>query len=72
MLILTLAIIAVRHRRRSQQPLALPMVLLLLVVFQALLGMWTVTLQLKPVIVMAHLLGGFATLSLLWWLFLSG
>lgn len=72
LLILTLAIIAVRHRRRSQQPLALPMVLLLLVVFQALLGMWTVTLQLKPVIVMAHLLGGFATLSLLWWLFLSG
>ncbi len=72
LLILTLAVIAMRHRRRSQQPLALPILLLLLVIFQALLGMWTVTLQLKPVIVMAHLLGGFATLSLLWWLFLSG
>jgi cytochrome c oxidase assembly protein subunit 15 len=39
--------------------------LLGLVIFQAALGMWTVTLLLKPVVVMAHLLGGFATLSLL-------
>jgi len=39
--------------------------LVALVVFQALLGMWTVTLLLKPVIVTAHLLGGMATLALL-------
>jgi cytochrome c oxidase assembly protein subunit 15 len=39
-----------------------------LIVFQALLGMWTVTLLLKPVIVMGHLLGGMSTLALLWWL----
>ncbi|MEO6064245.1 MAG: COX15/CtaA family protein, partial [Lysobacterales bacterium] len=39
-----------------------------LIVFQALLGMWTVTLKLKPVIVMAHLLGGVATLALLVWI----
>ncbi len=39
-----------------------------LIVFQALLGMWTVTLKLKPVIVMAHLLGGMATLALLVWI----
>ncbi len=71
LLILMLAVIAVRHRRHPSQPLMLPVVLLLLVIFQALLGMWTVTLQLKPLFVMAHLLGGFATLSLLWWLFLS-
>ncbi len=44
--------------------------LLALVAFQALLGMWTVTLQLKPLIVTAHLLGGFATLAWLWWLLL--
>lgn len=37
------------------------------VVFQGLLGMWTVTLLLKPLIVSGHLLGGLATLSLLWW-----
>lgn len=44
--------------------------LLALIAFQALLGMWTVTLQLKPLIVTAHLLGGFATLAWLWWLLL--
>jgi cytochrome c oxidase assembly protein subunit 15 len=38
-----------------------------LVVFQGLLGMWTVTLLLKPLVVSAHLLGGLATLALLWW-----
>lgn len=42
--------------------------LLVLVIFQALLGMWTVTLLLKPVIVTAHLLGGMATWALLVWL----
>lgn len=36
-----------------------------LVVFQALLGMWTVTLLLKPAIVTAHLLGGMATWAIL-------
>jgi cytochrome c oxidase assembly protein subunit 15 len=46
----------------------LPWVLLALLVFQALLGMWTVTLLLKPLIVTLHLLGGLATLALLWWL----
>ena len=33
-------------------------------IFQALLGMWTVTLLVKPAIVTAHLLGGMATLKL--------
>lgn len=37
----------------------------LLVILQALLGMWTVTLNLIPLVVMAHLLGGFFLLSLL-------
>jgi cytochrome c oxidase assembly protein subunit 15 len=37
----------------------------LLVMFQGALGMWTVTLLVKPVIVMSHLLGGLATLSFL-------
>lgn len=39
--------------------------ILLLVVLQAALGMWTVTLNLLPLVVMAHLLGGFSLLSLL-------
>ena len=37
-------------------------------ILQGLLGMWTVTLLLKPLIVVLHLLGGLATLSLLAWL----
>jgi cytochrome c oxidase assembly protein subunit 15 len=36
-----------------------------MVVFQALLGQWTVTWQLMPIVVMGHLLGGLATLALL-------
>ncbi|MFJ1268913.1 heme A synthase [Legionella lytica] len=39
-------------------PWHLPAALLVLVVFQAALGMWTVTLKLLPVVVMGHLLGG--------------
>jgi heme a synthase len=41
---------------------------LMVVIVQAILGMWTVTWLLKPVVVMSHLLGGLATLSLLTWL----
>ena len=41
--------------------------LLGLVMFQGALGMWTVTLLLKPLIVDAHLLGGMTILSLLFW-----
>jgi heme a synthase len=43
----------------------------LLVLFQATLGMWTVTMLLKPAIVTAHLLGGMAILALLVWMALS-
>ncbi|KTD55390.1 COX15/CtaA family protein [Legionella quateirensis] len=39
-------------------PWHLPLALMVLVVFQAALGMWTVTLKLLPVVVMGHLLGG--------------
>lgn len=52
-------------RRGPGQPLRLPLALLALVVLQAAFGMWTVTLKLWPQVVTAHLLGGFATLSLL-------
>jgi heme a synthase len=38
---------------------------LAVVIFQAMLGMWTVTLLLKPIIVMGHLLGGMLTFALL-------
>ena len=41
---------------------------LAVIIFQALLGMWTVTWLLKPIVVMAHLLGGLLTFSLLLWM----
>jgi cytochrome c oxidase assembly protein subunit 15 len=65
LLILALAAHALRHRGEPGQPLKLPLALLGLVIVQAAFGMWTVTLKLWPQVVTAHLLGGFATLSLL-------
>ncbi|KGQ18318.1 Cytochrome oxidase assembly protein [Lysobacter dokdonensis DS-58] len=41
---------------------------LMVIVFQALLGMWTVTWLLKPIVVMGHLLGGLLTFALLTWM----
>jgi cytochrome c oxidase assembly protein subunit 15 len=61
----SLAVIAWLNRRDPNQPKRVPVALVALVIFQGLLGMWTVTLLLKPIIVVAHLLGGFATLALL-------
>lgn len=57
--------------KREEISYTLPLILGFVIVFQAALGMWTVTLQLKPVIVMGHLMGGMLTLSLLCWLALS-
>ncbi|MBD1577446.1 heme A synthase [Vibrio sp. S11_S32] len=50
--------------------IALPIGLSILVIAQAALGMWTVTLKLMPIIVMLHLLGGFSIACLLLWLHL--
>ncbi len=66
LLVLGLAVVA--FRRKQQRLLALSAVVL--IGFQAMLGMLTVTLNLMPLVVMGHLLGGFAMLALLfsWWL----
>ena len=45
--------------------------LVALLIVQALFGMLTVTRQLDPAIVTAHLLFGLTTLSLLWWMVLT-
>jgi cytochrome c oxidase assembly protein subunit 15 len=68
LLILAIAATAWLRRRELRQSPLLATSLLVLVMFQAALGMWTVTLLLKPVIVTLHLLGGLATLALLAWL----
>jgi cytochrome c oxidase assembly protein subunit 15 len=68
LLLLALAVASWLWGRKLALPVLVPTLLLGVVVLQALLGMWTVTLLLKPVVVTGHLLGGFATLALLWWL----
>ncbi len=66
-LILAAAFLSWRARRSP----GLAAAIVVLVMFQATLGMWTVTMLLKPAIVTAHLLGGMATLGLLVLLFLQ-
>ncbi len=69
LLIIGLVVSSYRQCRRQPArpgPFKLPLLLLVLVILQGLFGMWTVTLKLWPQVVTAHLLGGFATLSLLW------
>lgn len=59
LLIFFISLTLLRRRvHEAQTPWHLPAALLLLVIFQAALGMWTVTLKLLPVVVMGHLLGG--------------
>jgi cytochrome c oxidase assembly protein subunit 15 len=70
LLVLGIALLGWHGRRERGGGPGLPLLLLGLIVFQALLGMWTVTQLLKPLVVSAHLLGGMATLSLLLWLWL--
>ncbi|MEO8672768.1 MAG: COX15/CtaA family protein [Tahibacter sp.] len=60
-----LTIWAVRRRRELGGLVSVLLSASVLIVFQALLGMWTVTWKLKPIVVMAHLLGGLSTFSLL-------
>lgn len=65
LLILGVCLLAWRGEQRRRQAPVLPTLLLGIVALQAALGMWTVTLLLKPVIVTLHLLGGMTTLALL-------
>jgi cytochrome c oxidase assembly protein subunit 15 len=70
-LILVLTALGIAWRRERIVPPWFVSALLAIVVLQALLGMLTVTWQLTPLIVSLHLLFGFTTLSLLWWLVLT-
>jgi cytochrome c oxidase assembly protein subunit 15 len=60
-----LAVVGWLNRREPGQQWRVPLALVVLVAFQGLLGRWTVTHLVNPPIVMAHLLGGLATLALL-------
>jgi cytochrome c oxidase assembly protein subunit 15 len=71
LMILVIAGLSLRWRRQPGVALVVPLALVGLVIFQGLLGMWTVTLLVKPLIVLLHLVFGLTTLSLLWWLWLT-
>lgn len=56
---------------RTRQSPRLATAIAALVVFQATLGKWTVTMLLKPAIVTSHLAGGMTLLALLVWYYLE-
>jgi cytochrome c oxidase assembly protein subunit 15 len=68
LMVLAISILGWRSKRVLKTSPWVGTFLLVLIVFQAALGMWTVTMLLKPVIVSAHLVGGMSTLAVLTWL----
>ena len=64
-MILVIAFMSIRLRDQINYSVRWPFFLLGLVIFQAALGMWTVTLLLKPAVVSSHLLGGMTVLGIL-------
>ncbi|MCL4162250.1 UNVERIFIED_CONTAM: hypothetical protein GTU68_041721 [Idotea baltica] len=57
-----------RERQQIKVTPWMPTLLTAVVGFQAVLGMWTVTMLLKPAIVTMHLMGGMTTLAMLTWI----
>jgi cytochrome c oxidase assembly protein subunit 15 len=71
LLIVGIVILLFQKSLRTRQNIILAGGLLLLIMYQILLGQLTVTLKLLPIIVTQHLLGGFLILSLLWLVYLN-
>lgn len=71
--LITLLIVMIfsQKKLRTRLNILLAIFLMLLLSYQIMLGQWTVTLKLLPVIVSQHLLGGYLILSTLWLLYLS-
>ncbi len=61
----------VRRRKYPNQSVFVPCLLVGALAFQVILGMWTVTLKVLPIVVMAHLICGMAIACLLCWLMQS-
>jgi cytochrome c oxidase assembly protein subunit 15 len=67
LLLIVFAMLVISWRNvKENTPTSLVSALMVLILCQAAFGAWTVTLKLWPQVVTAHLLGGFATLSLIW------
>jgi cytochrome c oxidase assembly protein subunit 15 len=71
LLLIVFAMLVISWRNvKENTPTSLVSALMVLILCQAAFGAWTVTLKLWPQVVTAHLLGGFATLSLIWLIYL--
>lgn len=62
LVVFAITFIGIKTRQLSR---VMASALSVVIIFQALLGMWTVTMKLMPIVVMGHLLGGFTLFSLL-------
>jgi cytochrome c oxidase assembly protein subunit 15 len=71
LIVVLIAVFAWGGRRQQLVPLPYAFGLLALILVQGALGAFTVTLLLKPLIVTLHLLFGFSTVAMLWWLWLA-
>lgn len=64
-------ILVVIFKQRQRSNLVLAGMLLLLLIYQIMLGRWTITLKLLPIVVTQHLLGGFLIFTVLWLIYLN-
>ena len=71
LIVLVITTFSVKARRERGVNVAFAFCLLALILFQAILGMFTVTWLLKPLVVTGHLLGGLTTFAMLLWLWLT-
>lgn len=61
----------IRHRKIPSQSLLAPSLLVGVIAFQIILGMWTVTMKVMPAVVTIHLMSGMAIAALLCWMSLN-
>lgn len=71
LILLLVGSIAFTRKARDKKSLTIGFLLITLLCTQVMLGMLTVTKNLKPVIVTSHLLTGLSILSVLWWAYLD-
>jgi cytochrome c oxidase assembly protein subunit 15 len=70
-ILVIIAMIMSKNTLRMRGNVLLCGFLILLLAYQIMLGQWTVTLKLLPVVVTQHLLGGYLILSGLWLIYLN-
>jgi cytochrome c oxidase assembly protein subunit 15 len=69
--IIAVAIMAWRRHRDPEIPIVVPLMILGISLFLALVGIWYGSPLMRPPVIMVNLLGGIALLGLFWWLCLS-